>query len=405
MRPAIHFTPKKGWMNDPNGLILVEDTYHIFYQHYPEDTKWGPMHWGHAVSKDLIHFEELEIALYPTEEEYIFSGSAILDEENLSGLGDGIKPAMLLFYTSHNPKTGEQMQSLAYSKDYIHFEKYAGNPMIQNRKSEEGFKPDFRDPKVFKNTIKGGYSMVLAAGDHIEFWHTKDLLHWDYSGNFFPGEYGYSGICECPDLMEIKEGAESVFLLTMSMIFTEEAAETESHVMQYFVGTFDGNQFSPCQDFEKTMVLDYGEDNYAMVSFSGTSEPLVLGWGEDWNKARVNQATEYFGKMTLARKVSLKQIGAKHYVSQEPIIKIEENTKELWTERYEKEIGQSLKLPEELLLENQGKELIVTRKEKKVKIPRVKAKSCLTLEVVYDHGYYEIFADDGIISFSQNWED
>ena len=144
IRPQFHFTPKKGWINDPNGLCYANGVYHMFYQHYPDDTKWGPMHWGHATSKDLLSWEHQEIALYPTEDEYCFSGSAIIDDEGV----------MRLFYTSHNPKTGEQTQSMAYSSDYIHFEKYNGNPIIENSKDSSCFKKDFRDPKVIKKTAE-----------------------------------------------------------------------------------------------------------------------------------------------------------------------------------------------------------------------------------------------------------
>jgi len=123
-----HFTPPKGWTNDPNGLVYINGVYHLFYQHYPHDIVWGPMHWGHAVSTDLLHWEHKPIAIYPTEEEYIFSGSCVYDKENVSGLGTKEQPPLVAFYTAHNPVTGEEQQSIAYSTDFEIFTKYAGNP-------------------------------------------------------------------------------------------------------------------------------------------------------------------------------------------------------------------------------------------------------------------------------------
>ena len=324
IRQKYHFTPQKGWMNDPNGLIYAEGKYHIFYQHYPEDTKWGPMHWGHAVSEDLLHWEHLPIALYPTEDEYAFSGSAILDHENLSGLGDGTKPPMLLFYTGHNPKTWEQQQCLAFSTDYIHFEKYGANPIVANPGEIAGepnpnYRKDFRDPKVLANLVRGGFTMVLAMGEEIGFFHSTDLFHWEYTGSFVPGAFGYGGICECPDLFACRVDDEEKYVLSMSMVFANENGPGEIHLMQYFVGDFDGDTFRPCQPFAQENLLDFGKDNYAMVGFAECNELLMLGWGEDWDEARVNTHREYFGKLTLARKVQMIKVGDRYLLKQTPV--------------------------------------------------------------------------------------
>lgn len=344
IRPQFHFTPLLGWINDPNGLCFVNDVYHLFYQHYPDDTKWGPMHWGHAISRDLLNWEHQKIALYPTEEEYCFSGSAIIDD-------DGI---MRLFYTSHNPKTGEQTQSMAISRDYVNFEKYEGNPIINNSMSSPDFKKDFRDPKVIKNKKSGGYTMVLAAGESIEFYGSSDFINWTYTGSFTPGKLGFGGICECPDLISFKEAD----VLTMSII-VNPGTEDEYHVMQYFVGEFDGKTFINKQPFEPDQLLDFGEDNYAMVSFFGTPETdgaILMGWGENWHSARKNTNTEYFGKMTLARKAHLVQTGNRYLITQKPIV---------WDEKVVRLVAED-------------KELII----------------------IEDQGYYEIFADNGTKSLS-----
>lgn len=369
-----HFTPEKGWMNDPNGLICIDGVYHIFYQHYPDDTKWGPMHWGHAVSTDLTNWRHLPIALFPTEDEYIFSGSAIMDEENVSGLSPDGNRLLLLFYTMHNPKTGEQQQGLAYaSEPFIEFKKYEGNPIISNTFDTPTYKKDFRDPKVFKNDVLGGYTMVLAVGDHIEFFHSDDFLSWKYTGLFEPSKYGVSGLCECPDLMIFDTDGIKKAVLSMSLILFNEDG-SESHIMPYFVGDFDGKVFVPTQEY-RDEVLDLGPDNYAMVSFNtdllaGEKESahLMMGWGENWNDARVNTNTEYFGKLTCARKAELKKEvqealpeKERYAIYQTPVIKIK-NTDNCWHKQ----------LPDE------------------------------AKEVIFDNGYVEEFLNGGRVVRSYN---
>ena len=150
-RPQYHFTPQQNWMNDPNGLVFYKGWYHLFYQYYPDDTVWGPMHWGHARSKDMVHWEHLPIALYPDELGLIFSGSAVIDTQNTSGFGSIENPAMVAIYTYHlmeGEKAGRddfQTQGIAYSLDEgATWTKYEGNPVIPN-----GGIKDFRDTKVF----------------------------------------------------------------------------------------------------------------------------------------------------------------------------------------------------------------------------------------------------------------
>lgn len=407
-RQLVHFTPKNGWTNDPNGLIYVNDEYHLFYQHYPADTKWGPMHWGHAKSQDLLHWEHLPIALYPTEEEYIFSGSAIVDEENVSGFGKEDCKAVLLFYTVHNPKTGEQMTHVAYSTDMLHFTKYEKNPIIANRQTDKNFKRDFRDPKVFRNKVKGGFGMVLAAGEAIVFFHSKDLLHWEMTGSFSPGEFGFGGICECPDFFAMSIEKKSLqdtlqktdtekYILTMSIICTKEGEKEESHVMQYFVGDFDGDCFINIQPFEKTQLLDFGPDNYAMVSFSNTPDVIMMGWGENWNAARRNTESHFFGKMSLPRVFKLRQVNGKYKLTQSPIFSLGENTKDLWEKKIVLKEGEEYSLQEETALK-------ITNNEKNLAVNDILIEKSfagnIELHMIYDCGYLEIFAEEGLIAYS-----
>src|SRR4051794_21144300 len=149
-RPQIHFSPKTGWMNDPNGMVYFNNKYHLFYQHYPDSTIWGPMHWGHAISKDLVHWEHQPIALYPDMLGYIFSGSAVADSNNTSGFGKNGKIPLVAIFTHDDPKRARENridvenQSIAYSlDDGKTWTKYANNPVIKN----PGIR-DFRDPKV-----------------------------------------------------------------------------------------------------------------------------------------------------------------------------------------------------------------------------------------------------------------
>jgi len=426
-RQEIHFTPKSGWTNDPNGLIFVNGIYHLFFQHYPDDTHWGPMHWGHATSCDLLHWEEQPIALYPTEEEYIFSGSAILDRDNVSGLGSVEMPPVLLFYTAHNPKTEEQMQCLAYTTDFVTFTKYEGNPVIANRLGESGYKKDFRDPKVFRNEVTGGYGMVLAAGAAIDFYASKDLLHWTYASSFDPGETGLGGLCECPDFFSLEADGEQKYILSMSMIYTEEGATEESHVMQYFVGSFDGGRFTLTQKYSDNQRLDFGADNYAMVTFAECERRLALGWGEDWNAARKNTEVGYFGKMTLARELSLIKGTGGYRIRQTPVCEIKKESEELWMRKLtlgERECVIFTQTGDfavtEVMVEDEGAEecdeesgpdgiLTVRNRGNRLQIDDclIKRESALKgtdceLTVIYDHGYVEAFAEQGTVAYSRN---
>ena len=198
-RPKIHFSPEEGWMNDPNGMVYVDGVYHFFYQKYPYDTSWGPMHWGHATSRDLIHWEHQPIALYPDELGFIFSGSAVYDTQNSSEYGTNENPPIIAIYTSHH-KDGLEQQSIAYSNDKgRHFEKSYLNPVIKN----PGIS-DFRDPKAFWNPVRRCWSLVLAAQDRVFFYASQDMKNWEKTGEFGPEGNHVKGVWECPDLFPIE---------------------------------------------------------------------------------------------------------------------------------------------------------------------------------------------------------
>ena len=202
-RPQFHFTPPAHWMNDPNGLVYFNGKFHLFYQYYPEATVWGPMHWGHAVSYDLMHWEQLPIALYPDALGWIFSGSALIDTQNTAGFG---KNAMIAIFTYHNGeiwksgKKNTESQGIAYSLDEGKtWVKYDKNPVL-NDSGEQ----DFRDPKVFWNPSTQLWNMVLAVGDHIRIFSSPNLKEWKKESDFKPNiDFKDLGVWECPDLIRV----------------------------------------------------------------------------------------------------------------------------------------------------------------------------------------------------------
>lgn len=243
-RPQVHFSPNEKWMNDPNGMFYLDGEYHLFFQHNPEASVWGPMHWGHAVSKDLVHWEELPIALYPDEQGTIFSGSAVVDWSNSSGLGSKENPPIVALYTYHNAKMEKegkidyQTQALAYSLDKGRtWKKYSGNPVIEN----PGIK-DFRDPKVMWHEASEKWVMVLAQKDHIGFYSSDNLIDWSLESTFGEDIGSHGGVWECPELllMPVKGTNEYRYVLLVSI---SPGGPNGGSATQYFVGDFDGKEF------------------------------------------------------------------------------------------------------------------------------------------------------------------
>lgn len=310
-RPKMHYTPPFGWINDPNGLVYVGGEYHLFAQYYPYDTCWGPMHWFHAKSKDLLHWKQLGVAIRPDEElGLIFSGSAVVDEGNTSGLGDGTRDPMICMFTHHGKC---EQQSIAWSTDYIHFTKYEGNPVIKN----PGI-PDFRDPKVFKNPVRGGWSVVVAAGDHVEYYASKNLIDWEKTGEFGKEENARPGVYECPDLFPLQapDGSE-MWILTCSNCY---AAEEGGNRSQYFLGKFDGDTFHRTVVWNEPVMFDQGYDNYAAVTFAGADRALQMGWGTSWIYAKDEPSSEFCGQMTLARELALVETPAGLRMAATPVL-------------------------------------------------------------------------------------
>ena len=305
-RPKLHFSPRRGWINDPNGLVYDGKQYHLFAQHNPDDIVWGPMHWLHAVSDDLIHWRELGIALWPDSLGTIFSGSIVIDQKNTAGFGPG---AMVAMYTQHGER---EVQSIAYSTDGVHFTPYAGNPVIEN----PGFR-DFRDPKVFWDEKRGRWAMALAASDRIQFFTSSNLRHWNKTGEFGRGESKYGDIFECPDLFPLKapDGRE-VWALLVSMA---APAETGGGRMQYYLGEYDGETFVKLPSHPQPLMVDAGFDDYAGVTYHNTAERTYIGWAASPAYAGKVPATDYRGMMTLPRRLTLANTDAGLRLAAEPL--------------------------------------------------------------------------------------
>jgi fructan beta-fructosidase len=308
-RPQLHFTPKDQWMNDPNGMVFYEGEYHLFYQYHPESTVWGPMHWGHAVSQDLVHWEHLPIALAPDEYGAIFSGSVVVDKHDTSDFFAG-KSGLVAIFTHHDTKPGtdltRQRQSLAYSTDRGRtWTKYANNPVL----IEETL-PDFRDPKVFWFNPQQSWVMVIAAGDAIRFYKSPNLQEWTHSGEFGYGQGFHNGVWECPDLFELPVDGDTLnrrWVLIVSI--GEDANFLEGSRTQYFIGSFNGDTFVPEESPAPLLWLDHGRDNYAGVTWSDVPEQqgrrLFIGWMNNWKYANVIPTSNWRGAMTLPRELTL----------------------------------------------------------------------------------------------------
>ncbi|GKU82134.1 glycoside hydrolase family 32 protein [Niallia sp. NCCP-28] len=299
-RPQYHFSPKKNWMNDPNGLLFYKGEYHLFYQYHPYSKVWGPMHWGHAISKDLIHWEELPIAIYPDELGQIFSGSAVVDRENTSGLKNSDEDVLIAIFTHHGEDN--EKQSIAYSNDKGRtWAKYKGNPVLKN----PGIK-DFRDPKVFWHNPSQKWIMTLAAGDCVHFYGSPNLLDWSFLSSFGK-EYGaHGGVWECPDLIELEIEGEKAkkWVLIVSI---NPGGPNGGSAVQYFTGDFDGIAFAADTEKERMQWADHGRDFYAAVTWSNTQEPIWIGWMSNWQYAKQVPTDPFRGAMSIPRKLTLRK--------------------------------------------------------------------------------------------------
>ena len=306
-RPTYHFSPLYGWMNDPNGMVYKDGEYHLFYQHNPYGSKWGNMHWGHAISKDLINWEHRPDAITPDALGTIFSGSAVVDTDNTAGFGAG---AIVAIYTQNSDR---QVQSIAYSTDNGRsFTKYENNPVLTSDAR------DFRDPKVFWHKETQRWIMLLAVGQEMQIFSSSNLKDWAFESSFGEGQGAHGGVWECPVLFELPvDGTnEKKWVLLCNL---NPGGPFGGSATQYFVGTFNGKEFvneSP----SKTKWMDWGKDHYATVTWSDAPDNrrIAIAWMSNWQYANDVPTSQYRSPNSVPRDLSLFTVDGETYLQSAP---------------------------------------------------------------------------------------
>ncbi len=325
-RPQIHFSSKYNWINDPNGLVYFDGEYHLFFQHNPFGSGWGYMSWGHAVSTDLIHWTQLNVALKPDTHGDVFSGSVVIDKNNTAGFGEN---AMIAIYTSAG---SSQAQSIAFSTDRGRtFIKYRDNPILKNPG-----KPDFRDPKVFWHELTQQWIMSLATGQTISFYRSLNLKEWTKLSEFGLGIGAHDGVWECPDLFPLMFEGKTKWVLLLSI---NPGAPNGGSGTQYFIGDFNGTTFT-ADALSYPMWLDYGKDNYAGITWDNIPEldgrRILISWMNNWEYA--GSIPQYStgsngsrSSMTLPRELTLGKNSQGYLVLKNKVISEINNIASSWT--------------------------------------------------------------------------
>ena len=301
-RSIYHHTPVYGWMNDPNGMFYKDGVWHLYYQYNPYGSQWENMTWAHSTSTDLIHWKNHGEVIQPDALGTIFSGSSVVDKENTAGFG---KDAVVAFYTSAG---AAQTQSIAYSMDNGEtFKKYVNNPILTSDV------PDFRDPNVFWNEEVKQWNLILAAGQQMNIYSSKNLKDWKFESSFGEGYGNHGGVWECPDLL--KMGDKWVLICNIN-----PGGPFGGSATQYFVGSFDGHKFTCESKPEVTKWMDYGKDHYATVSFSNAPDGriVVLPWMSNWQYANQVPTQQFRSANGLPRDLGLYSYNGEDYVSVKP---------------------------------------------------------------------------------------
>ena len=307
-RPAYHHSPVYGWMNDPNGLFYKDGVWHLYYQWNPYGSQWENMTWGHSTSTDGLHWTPQPTAIEADALGAIFSGCCVVDKNNTAGFGNG---AIVAYYTSAGAR---QTQSMAYSVDGGQtFTKYAGNPVIVSDV------PDFRDPHIFWNEEAGFWNMVLASGQEMSIYSSKDLKQWKHESNFGLTYGNHGGVWECPDLMKLPvDGTgEQKWMLICNI---NPGGPFGGSATQYFIGQFDGHQFV-CEDQpEETKWMDYGKDHYATVTFDNAPDGrrVAIAWMSNWQYANQVPTMQFRSTNSILRDLSLYQYEGETYCAVRP---------------------------------------------------------------------------------------
>lgn len=307
-RPLYHHTPQYGWMNDPNGMFYKDGVWHLCYQFNPYGSQWENLSWGHSTSTDLINWKAEPTALEPDALGMMFSGCCVVDKNNTAGFG---KDAIVALYTTAGAR---QTQSLAYSTDGGKtFTKYADNPIITSNV------PDFRDPHVFWNAEAGFWNMILAAGQQMSIYSSKDLKEWKHESDF-GAEYGnHGGVWECPDLMKmnVKGTNKDKWMLICNI---NPGGPFGGSATQYFIGQFDGHKFTCEDEPSETKWMDYGKDHYATITFDNAPEGRHVGiaWMSNWQYANQVPTKQYRSANSIVRDFGLFEYKGETYCSITP---------------------------------------------------------------------------------------
>jgi sucrose-6-phosphate hydrolase SacC (GH32 family) len=321
-RPHHHYTPAKNWMNDPNGLFYLDGLYHLYYQYNPAGSQWDNMSWGHATSPDLMTWSEHEVAITATPERMVFSGTVVVDHDNVSGFAPtgNTLPPILAFYTAFRPASLIQCQHLAYSLDGgYHFTDYPGNPVLDIQSTE------FRDPKVFWHAPSGHWVMLVVAAlqQKVWFYTSHNLLDWEKVSSFGPWGSANGNIWEVPDLFELPVDGDSLTTRWVLIVSVNRGSLWGGSGVQYFTGHFDGQQFtaddtgltpalpdnpeSPRDMSQVTLWADHGRDFYAPISFANMPDDrrVWMGWMNNWDYAAQVPTEVWRGQMSAPRQLDL----------------------------------------------------------------------------------------------------
>lgn len=289
-------------MNDPNGIFYKDGVWHLYFQYNPFGSQWENMNWGHSTSRDLIHWTYEGIPIQPDALGVIYSGCCVVDKDNVAGFG---KNAVIAFYTSAGTS---QTQSIAYSLDNGKtFTKYAGNPIVTSNV------PDFRDPKVFWNEDTQLWNLILAAGQQMSIYSSKNLKDWTFESHFGEGYGNHDGVWECPDL--IKMGNKWVLLCNIN-----PGGPYGGSATQYFVGHFDGHKFTCESAPTVTKWLDYGKDQYATVTFNNAPNGRIVAipWMSNWQYGNQVPTLQFRSANGLPREIGLFSYQGESYISVKP---------------------------------------------------------------------------------------
>ena len=319
-RPQFHYTPEANWVNDPNGMVYYEGEYHLFYQYHPYDKQWGPMHWGHAISTDMVHWEEYPIALYPDQYGTMYSGSAVVDVNNTTGFFTDLseQKGLVAIYTNH-AGNGDEQQAIAYSLDKGRtWTKYNGGEPVIKVTDDPYNHPDFRDPKVFWHEESNQWMMVIAGGP-LRFFSSPNLIDWTFeSGNnvsqVIDGKTVNAILTECPDFFKLPvEGGEgSKWVLTKSS-------------KEYMIGEFKevGGKWHFIPDVNVSTDMNFGHDDYAAQTYSDMPDDrrVMVSWMTNFDYAPdlANITDPYNGTFTMAYELKLKQTPAGIRIYQTPV--------------------------------------------------------------------------------------